>query len=293
MRARSGRGSTASMSPSSAEPAGGGVFDAFADSFINVFTKPHKFDKRFLEVKEKADRLDEDLSHVEKVVARVGRRELDIETDLRDLAEQMQKLISLEPGLGDAGRAFVIGLEDQAKRLHKLREVTDGDYLGSLRDMAAYSASLKALLKSREQKQLDYEQLTEYLNKSMHERDSGMGGSFSGGGASSIVGVAGGFIRSRVEDVRGVDHEASRRERMRKLELRIEELTTEAERAKKTSELFDDEVVREVTDFERIKRVEFKGQLAGLAEAHVEFYSNVAEIWEKYLEEMESQDRQQ
>ncbi|KAJ2906425.1 hypothetical protein MKZ38_001785 [Zalerion maritima] len=288
MRARSSRGSGAGMSPTAAEPTTG-VFDTFADSFINVFAKPHRFDKRFLEVKEKADRLDDDLSQVEKVVARVGRRELDIETDLRDLAEQMQKLIALEPGVGDAARAFVLGLEDQAKGMHKLREVTDGDYLGSLRDMSAYTASLKGLLKSREQKQLDFEQLTEYLNKASHERDAGMQGSFSSSG-SGIVGAAGGFIRSKVEDVRGVDHEASRRERMRKLELRIEELTIEVERAKQTSAMFDEEVVREVTDFERIKRVEFKRQLGGLADAHVEFYGNVEDIWGRYVEEMEGDD---
>lgn len=286
MRSRSTRISGAGMSPTTTE-ASGGVFDTFADSLINVFTKPHKFDRRFIEVKEKADRLDDDLSQVEKVLSRLGRREQDIEMDLRDLAEQMQKLTTQEPGVGEAARAFVQALEDQAKGIHTLRDVTDGDYLGSLRDMGAYSVALKGLLKAREQKQLDYEQLTEYLNKSTHERDSGAAGSsFAGGGASSIVGAAGGFLRSKVEDVRGVDHEASRRERVRKLELRIEELTTEVERAKNTSELWDDEVVREVVDFERIKKVEFKHQLGVLADAHVNFYENVENIWTNYLQQV-------
>lgn len=327
------------------------MFDAFADSFINVFTKVHRLDRRFVEVREKSDRLDEDLNHVEKVVARVVRREIDLEADLKDLAEQFQKLITLEPGVEDAVRAFAASVEDTATGLRGLRDITDQDYLSSLRDMVAYSGSLKNLLKAREQKQLDFEQLTEYLNKSTADRDhlamtsggyyhsglsagggggsaarrdsnsggtsgglgeggngSGAGGGAGsshsaggGGSASSGSGVASyvtgsgggalagasGFLRSKLEDVRGVDHEQSRRERQRKLELRVDELTSEVERAKKTSELFDEEVVKEVADFERIKRVEFKKQLGGLADAHIAYYDAVAGVWEAYVREME------
>jgi sorting nexin-4 len=276
MRSRSQRGSTAS------EQGAGGVFDNFADTFINAFTKVHRPDKRFIEVREKSDKLDEDLGHIEKVVARVARREADLETDFKDLAEQFQKLITLEPGVESAVHAFAASVEDTSAGLKKLKDVTDQDYLGSLRDMQAYSQALKNLLKAREQKQLDYEQLTEYLNKSTMDRDQ-----LQSGYSSTGLTGASGFIRSKIEDVRGVDHEQSKRERQRKLEIRIEELTQEVERAKKTSDMFDEEVVKEVADFERIKRVEMKKQLSGLADAHIGFYSELIEIWEKYVEDME------
>ncbi|KAI2630386.1 hypothetical protein GGS26DRAFT_108783 [Hypomontagnella submonticulosa] len=279
MKSRASRTSTAS------EQGSGGVFDNFADTFINAFTKVHKHDKRFIEVREKSDKLDEDLGHVEKVVARVARREVDLEADLRDLTEQFQKLITLEPGVEGAVHGFAASVEDTAAGLRKLREHTDQDYLGSLRDMQAYSQALKNLLKAREQKQLDHEQLTEYLNKSTVDRDA----LASGYGNTGALGGAGGFIRSKIEDVRGVDHEASRRERLRKLEMRIDELTSEAERAKKTSEAFDEEVVKEVVDFERIKRVELKRQLGGLAGAHVDFYGGVIDVWEQYVRDMEKE----
>ncbi len=347
----SGPGGAGSGDQAGSGGVAGSMFDAFADSFINVFTKVHRLDRRFVEVREKSDRLDEDLNHVEKVVARVARRETDLEADLKDLAEQFQKLITLEPGVETAVRAFAASVEDTAAGLRGLRDITDQDYLGSLRDMVAYSGSLKNLLKAREQKQLDYEQLTEYLNKSTVDRDhlamssggyyhssgggtagggggGGMGasrrdstssgagdgssGDGSGGAGSSGAGLgsasihtsslsgggggsggggalsgASGFLRSKLEDVRGVDHEQSRRERQRKLELRVEELTAEVERAKKTSELFDEEVVKEVADFERIKRVEFKRQLGGLADAHIAYYDAVTDVWEAYVREME------
>ena len=283
MKSRSTRGSLASDSGGPGAPAG--VFDNFADTFINAFTKVHKPDRRFIEVKDKSDKLDEDLGHVEKVVARVARREVDLEADLHDLAEQFQKLITLEPGVEPALHGFAASIEDTATHLRQLRDATDQDYLGSLRDMQAYSLSLKNLLRAREQKQLDYEQLTEYLNKSTSERDTLQASS----GMSSSGSGPGGFIRAKIEDVRGVDHEQARRERARKLELRVEELTDEVERARRTSDMFDDEVVREVGDFERIKRVEMKAQLGGLADAHVTFYGDVIGLWERYIEEMEKE----
>ncbi|TPX17173.1 uncharacterized protein E0L32_003291 [Thyridium curvatum] len=282
MRTRSARASTDRDRESSA-------FDNFADSLINAFTKVHRPDRRFIEVRERSDKLDEDLGHVEKVVARVARREADLEADLADLAEQFQKLITLEPGVEFAVHAFAASVDDTAAGLHKLKDHTDQDYLGSLRDMAAYSGALKNLLKAREQKQLDYEQLTEYLNKSTADRDmlaSGYHGG-GGGGAGGALAGAGSYLRGKIEDVRGVDHEQSRRERQRKLEMRIEDLTAEVERAHKTSEMFDEEVVKEVADFERIKRCEFKSQFGALADAHITFYDGVANIWERYVKEME------
>ncbi|RYP77250.1 hypothetical protein DL771_001299 [Monosporascus sp. 5C6A] len=298
MRARSSRaGLSAAGDQGGGGGGGGGVFENFADTFINAFTKPHRHDRRFVEVRERTDKLDEDLAHVEKVVARVARREADLEQDLRDLAEQFQRLITLEPGVEAAVHGFAASVEDEAAGLRRLREVTDQDYVGSLRDMQAYGGALKSLLKAREQKQLDHEQLTEYLNKSSADREaltSYEGGGHHHGSQGGIGGVVGGgaaagvgFIRSKIEDVRGVDHEAARRERLRKLELRIDELTAEAERAKRTSELFDDEVVREVADFERIKRAEMRRQLGGLAGAHVRFYGDVVDVWERYVREMD------
>ena len=277
MRSRPQRGSTSS------EQAPSSVFDNFTDTFINAFTKVHKPDKRFIDVREKSDKLDEDLGHVEKIVARVARREGDLETDYKDLAEQFQKLITLEPGVDQSVHAFAASVEGTSAGVKTLKEHTDQDYLGSLRDMQAYSTAVKNLLKAREQKQLDFEQLTEYLTKLTSDRDI----LASSHGSSGLTG-AGGFIRSKLEDVRGVDHEQSRRERLRRLELRIEELTREVEEAKKTTEAFDEEVVKEVADFERIKRLEFKTQFGALADAHVDFYGTTIENWEDYVKEMES-----
>ncbi|KAJ5769947.1 uncharacterized protein N7511_001998 [Penicillium nucicola] len=264
-----------------------GIFDNFTDTFVNAFSKVHKPDRRFIEVREKADKLDEDLSHVEKTVARVARRESDLETDYSELAMQFRKLVPLEPAVEAPLQMFAASVEETAFGVRGLKEHTDQNYLGSLRDTEAYILSLKSLLKTREQKQLDFEALVEYRNKAVTERDSLASNPAAYYASNPLTSSPASFIRSKMEDMRGVDHEQSRRERVRKLELRIDELTREVESAKTTSEMFDEEVVREVADFERIKAVEFRDSLGSFADSHIEFYQNVLSTWERFVAEME------
>lgn len=274
MRSRPARGVSGSESANSS------VLETWTDSFLNAFTKPHKADKRFVEVEDRAKKLDDDLGTVSKTVARVAKRESDLETDYADLATQFQKLAALEPSLTDELTKFGTSLQASSGGWKNIKEHTDHDYLGSLRDMESYITSVKSLLKTREQKQLDFEGLTEYLNKAAYERD--MLASHGNIGAS-------GFLRQKIEDVRGVDHEQSRRERQRKLEVQIQRLTTEVETAKKTTEAFDEEVVKEIADFERIKAVEFRDTLGGLADANIEFFTNNIQIWERFVKDVEQQ----
>jgi sorting nexin-4 len=268
---------------------GGGVFDGLTDTFLNAFSKVHKPDRRFIEVRDRADNLDDALTHVEKIIARVVRREADLESDYADLSKEFLKIVELEPDLEPTIRAFAVGVKETSDGLKQLKEHTDQDYLSSLRDMEAYILSLKQLLKTREQKQLDFEGLTDYLNRAQSERDhiaSAPAGSTGLGGPT-------GFLRSKIEDVRGVDHEASRRDRVRKLEHRIDELTREVEKTRKTAESFDEEVVREVADFERIKSTEMKDTLGGLAGANVRFYKEMVETWENMLKQLDEGEEMQ
>ncbi|OJJ49297.1 hypothetical protein ASPZODRAFT_14019 [Penicilliopsis zonata CBS 506.65] len=264
-----------------------GIFDNFTDTFVNAFTKIHKPDQRFIEVREKADKLDEDLTHVEKIVARVARRESDLETDYNELAMQFRKLVPLEPDVEMPLQIFAASVEETARGFKTLRDHTDQNYLGSLRDMEAYLTSIKTLLKTREQKQLDFEALVDYRNKAVAERDSLAANPASYYASNPLTSSPASFIRSKMEDMRGVDHEQSRRERVRKLELRIDELTREVDSAKTTSEMFDEEVVREVADFERIKAVEFRDTLGDLADRHIDFYQDILNTWERFIAEMD------
>lgn len=301
MRLHTSRTST-SLSDSSGVGSGAvggvpGILDNLTDTFVNAFTKVHKPDRRFIEVRDKADKLDEDLTHVEKIVARVARREGDLEADYMDLATQFRKLVPLEPDVEASLQIFAASVEETARGLKMLKDHTDQNYLGSLRDMEAYILSIKALLKTREQKQLDFEALVDYRNKAVAERESlaaqnpaaAASSSSSSYASNTLTSSPASFLRSKMEDMRGVDHEQARRERARKLELRIDELTREVDSAKTTSEMFDEEVVREVADFERIKAVEFRDTLGALAEQEIDFYQGVINTWERFIAEMDDE----
>lgn len=280
-------GNVGSIGVNSSAGASTSAFESFQDWGINLFTKPHKPDKRFVEVRDKADKLDEDLGHVEKIVSRVARREGDLETDYMDLATQFRKLVNMEPGVGNELTSFAASVEMSNQGMKMLKDATDQDYLGSLRDMSSYVAALKALLKLREQKQVDFEALTDYLTKAANDRDI----LASQHGSSSISSGAASFIRSKMEDVRGVDHEQSRRDRLRKTEMQIERLTREVDDAKKLSEAFDEQVVAEVSEFERIKACEFKDTLGSLADAQMQFWTGTVSTWEDFLKSMEAQEQ--
>jgi sorting nexin-4 len=278
MKGRSSRATSTSEQVGS-----GGFVDAIADTFVNTFTKVHKPDKRFIEVNDRSTKLTEDLSNVEKMAVRVVRRQGDLEQDYSDLATQCQKLITLEPGVEGPLTSFASSVATTSQGFKQLRDNSDQNYLTSLRDMDAYVMAVKNLLRTRESKQLDFEALTDYLAKSASDRDSLASSTGSGLGAS-------GFIRSKVEDFRGIDHDQARRQRVRKLEVEIERLTGEVESAKKATEAFDEHTVKEVEDFERIKAVEFKDTLGDLADTHIEFFQSTIETWEKFLEDMRKEE---
>jgi sorting nexin-4 len=245
----------------------GGVGGYIPDVLVNAFTKLHKTDRKWIEIRERADKLDEDIGHVEKLMARVVRKEGEIGLDYAEMSGQVNKLQSLEPNLAESFAAFAKALDQTALSTTLLKETTDTSYFESLRDLSSYLASLRALLKSRDQKQLDFEALTDYLSRTSHERDM-----------LSSPHTSSNFIRNRMEDMRGIDHEQSRKDRLRKLEIKIKDLTREVEHSKLLSEAFDQEVEREGQEFEKIRGGEMKVTLGELADAKVDFFRKVLPV---------------
>lgn len=284
MRLRPSRANTTAEAPGSPGTPSG-FFDNVADTMMNAFSKVHKPDKRFIEVYERTSKLDEDLTHIEKIVSRVARRKGDLEMDYNDLATNMRKLVALEPAIEVPLQTFAASVEETSRGLKTLRDHTDQNYLGSLRDMQSYITSVQSLLKARDQKQVDFEALTEYLQKAAAERDQLASSNPYSSPTSNLNPAA--FIRNKMEDMRGVDHETAKQDRKRKLELRIQELTREVESAKHTSEMFDEHVVREIGDFERIKGAELRDTLGSFATNNADFYRKVIDTWERFMVEME------
>ena len=85
-----------------------------------------------------------------------------------------------------------------------------------LRHYAAYCESLKEVLKARDQRQIDHEELFSFYENSRNERDRTAGGKSAGG--------ISGFFKDKINDFKGIDPEKARHSRVEKLNAKIIEV---------------------------------------------------------------------
>lgn len=79
------------------------------------------------------------------------------------------------------------------------------------------------MLRLRDQKQLDFEELSEYLSGVTLERDR-LAAVISGHAGSTGLGI-GAYLRDRVDAIRGADDDRSRVDKMKKLDVKIKEVS--------------------------------------------------------------------
>lgn len=83
------------------------------------------------------------------------------------------------------------------------------------------------MVKLRDQKQLDFEELSAYLSAVVSERDRLA--ALSSGHTAAPVGL-GTYLRDQVDRIRGTDDVHTRRERMRKMDGKITEVSRDQRR---------------------------------------------------------------
>jgi sorting nexin-4 len=162
-----------------------------------------------------------------------------------------------------------------------------------LHSLLSYSHAHRAVLKLRDQKQLDLEELTEYLSGVTAERDR-LSAIISGHAGSSGLGLSA-YLRDKMDAIRGTDDDRSRVEKMKKLDAKIkevsgvlaaaapylqpEQLTEAVTTAHETSDTFSNETLREQVAFQYAKEAEMKEMLSNLADGQIELYRNVSDIF--------------
>lgn len=94
-------------------------------------------------------------------------------------------------------------------------------FLTQIHALVAYSQAHKSVIKSRDQKQLDFEELSAYLSAVVAERDRMA--ALNNGHTSAPVGLTT-YLRDQVDKLRGTDDIHTRRERIRKMDGKIKEV---------------------------------------------------------------------
>ncbi|KAG5439867.1 hypothetical protein PCANB_000149 [Pneumocystis canis] len=201
----------------------GDVFEGITDVFLNAFTKINKPNLLFTDMKEKIDKLEYGLTHIESLISKMIRHEMSLELDYENMASLFKKLALLEPSLDQELTMFSEAIKNMKSNIKTLREYTDYIFLTFLHDLISYSNTQKQLLKQRDQKQMDIEGLSEYLMKINTEKEQ------------IIHGTGFLYLREKVESLTGINQEQSKQDRLKKLEKKNDELQREIEISKQAN----------------------------------------------------------
>lgn len=244
------------------------------DAFMNAFKTVHKQSEEFVEIKEKSDKLDHNVAKIDKIFHRVVKKNDSISEDYAKLGANLHDLQELCSGeneeVSKKVQVFNEGITQLSYGFRDLSKYLAYEYIVDLKDLEHYIDSMGQLIKLKDQKQIDYEELSEYLTKSINEKNN----LISGYGGSN-------FFTNKLEEFAGINQEAVRREKIDKLETKINSLTGELESAKKIADAFEQETLKEVALFEELKTKELKNSLGSLADHHIEFYQRMLDTWVK------------
>ncbi|KAF7307077.1 Nexin sorting protein [Mycena indigotica] len=266
-----------------------GIIDNISDTLLNAFTRVRKPDERFLTMREGVDQFEDGLVLAERLWSRLRTRTSDgnpesgedLTADYHDLAVAVQGLGFLESGITDPLNNFSNTLLEFSSLLRHLGQTTTDPFLIHLHSLLTYSHANRAVLRLRDQKQLDFEDLSDYLAGVTSERDR-LAAVISGHAGSTGLGL-GSYLKDRVDALRGADDDRSRVEKMRKLDIKIKELQDAVTTAHETSDAFSDETLREQTIFQHSKEAEMKEMLGHLADGQIEFYKSAMDEWERII----------
>lgn len=256
----------------------GGMLDGISDTFLNAFSRVHEESKEVHEIKERCSKLDDNLGAIEKSFVRIVRKESELSRDLAEFGDHMSKLADIEPHVGAEFHEFARAIQFLSSGLKSLTDNLDTDFVGYLRDSEHWVSVVRSLVKQREQKQLDYEALVYYLGRAKSDRESMLSGS---GGSSATS-----FLRSKVEDLRGINNEQARQGKIMRLEKKIADLEKEVTSAEQTSHSFEKYTLNEMAIFDAMKTDEMNSTMARLADYHVDFFKSLVSEYEGVLNNM-------
>ncbi|KAH9937303.1 uncharacterized protein B0H18DRAFT_970001 [Fomitopsis serialis] len=266
-----------------------GVIDSISDTLLNAFSRVRKPDERFLSMRESVDKFEEGITVSERLWTRVRNRTNDggvdpgedLTGDYHDLAVAVQGLGFLESGITDQLNHFSNTLLEFSALVRHTTHTTTDPFLIHLHSLLSYSHANRAVLKLRDQKQMDFEELSDYLSGVTAERDR-LAAVISGHAGSTGLGLSA-YLKDRVDALRGADDDRSRVEKARKLDTKIKELQDAVATAHETSDAFSEEVLREQSVFQYSKEAEMKEMLGNLADGQIEFYKAAMEEWDRII----------
>lgn len=173
----------------------------------------------------------------------------------------------METPLGEVLNSVGTTVSQYGRNLKFKIDQSDEEYLGNVHDYLHYCSQVKSVLRIRDQKQVDYEELVHYLEKTTQERDE----TARYGHASGLFGM----IKGKMDELKGTNLQLKKQERVQRLEKKIVELQQAVKDAGATQVEFSNEVVKELELFQSNKEADFKDFFMELIESNATFYEQV------------------
>ncbi|OZJ02576.1 hypothetical protein BZG36_04199 [Bifiguratus adelaidae] len=257
------------------------ALENIGDVLLNAFSKIKKPDERFIQMKDNLDKLEENLNMVEKLCNRIGKRTADLQQDYSEFASSIYGLAALETGITLPLNQFGDTVQQYSGAMKAMNSREEFEYFSEIHEYLAYCAAVKNVLKLRDQKQLDFEELSDYLQNTITEREKTLHSRGDRG-----INISG-YITDKMNEVRGVEKERVRQEKLEKLNARVAELQSAVEQSNDVSNAFSTQVEKEFSIFQKSKTIELRDSLIAYTDSHVEFYEKGMELWSKIIPVLE------
>jgi len=257
------------------------VLDGIGDSIINSFSKIKNVDEKFVKAKEKLERLEVNLQHVEKLHTSIVKQERALESHMNDFAIAAEKFGETDGDLESIVNEFSNTLHNVSKIISEKALREEQIYIGNIRGYINYCQSYKDALRARDQKQMDYEGLSNYLKSYNDEYRK-----YENNPAHISSGITS-FVSRKYDEMKGTDPRQRREEKMNNLQKKIEDLKPEVERSERDTKRFDDDITKEIEYFDNFQIMDFRKYLNDYIDIQIDSYQKNKKIWDELIQKFE------
>jgi len=257
------------------------VLDGISDSIVNSFSKIKNTNEKFVKAKEKLERLEVNLQHVEKLHSNIIKQERSIENHMNDFAVAAEKFGETDPDLEGIVNEFSNTLRNVSKNIGEKASKEESIYVGNIKGYINYCQSYKDALKARDQKQLDFEGLSSYLKSYEDEYKK-----YENNPAHISSGITS-FVSRKYDEMKGTDPRLRREEKMNNLQKKIEELKPEVNNSEQVTKKFDDDITKEIEYFDNFQIIDFRKYLNDYIDIQVESYQKNKQLWDDLIDKFE------
>ncbi|ORY91850.1 hypothetical protein BCR43DRAFT_462823 [Syncephalastrum racemosum] len=261
------------------------LLESLTDVLMNAFTKVTKPDQRFIDMRDYVDKLEDNLNTVEKLFSRIVKRQQDMAVDYKNFGWSIREISTLELDIDMPLRQFAETAESYSGSMRDMADRQSILFMNELHELLAYCEAVKQVLRKRDDSQIDFEELSVYLQRGIHERDRLV----REGSASDNPKLA--EVELRIQEVEyglGFVFVLCLLIRFFLLLLFAQQLENEVARTSDITNNFSDQMTTEFETFEKAKNAELKDGLAAYADSHIDFYKKGIKAWEDILPVLEN-----